>query len=57
MNGGIGLRQVCDWLMYMYKNYEKIDSEQLQRIFEVSRYRQTMGTVCFDGSEIYGLSE
>ena len=34
MNGGIGLRQVCDWLMYMYKNYENIDSEQLQKDIE-----------------------
>lgn len=31
MQGGVGLRQVCDWMMYMYKNQDQIDVGQLQK--------------------------
>lgn len=34
MQGGVGLRQVCDWMMYMYKNYDKIDADRLKKDVE-----------------------
>ncbi|SET11689.1 nucleotidyltransferase family protein [Prevotella sp. kh1p2] len=30
MNGGIGLRQISDWMMYMDKNYTKINTKLLE---------------------------
>jgi len=30
MGGGVGLRQVCDWMMLLHKNREKIDMEMLK---------------------------
>ena len=30
MNGGIGLRQVCDWTMYIHKWHDKIDVAKLE---------------------------
>lgn len=29
MEGGVGLRQIADWVMFLYHNYEKIDVNQL----------------------------
>lgn len=34
MNGGIGLRHVCDWMMFLHGNYDKIDMTMLERDVE-----------------------
>ena len=31
INGGIGLRHVCDWVMLMHKHYNEIDVEELEK--------------------------
>lgn len=31
MNGGVGLRQLCDWMCYLKKNNSKIDNWQLEK--------------------------
>lgn len=31
MNGGIGLRQVCDWTMYLHRYHKHVDVEELER--------------------------
>jgi len=30
MGGGVGLRQITDWMMYLHKNYNEIDIEMLK---------------------------
>lgn len=34
MTGGVGLRQICDCMMFLYKNYEEIDKELLKEDLE-----------------------
>ncbi len=34
MTGGVGLRQICDCMMFLYKNYEEIDKEVLKEDLE-----------------------
>ena len=41
MGGGVGLRQVSDWMMYMNRNYDRIDMEMLKSDIEwlgIGRY-------------------
>lgn len=34
MTGGVGLRQICDCMMFLHKNYEEIDKELLKEDLE-----------------------
>ena len=41
MGGGVGLRQVSDWMMYLNRNYDRIDMEMLKSDIEwlgIGRY-------------------
>lgn len=31
MNGGIGMRQLCDWMMYLHRHHHQIDAAALKR--------------------------
>lgn len=35
MTGGVGLRQICDCMMFLHKNYEEIDKELLKEDLEL----------------------
>lgn len=37
VNGGIGLRQVCDWTMYLHRFHDRIDSDVLRH--DLKRFR------------------
>lgn len=32
---GVGLRQVCDWMMYLHKQHQDIDENQLKKVLKV----------------------
>lgn len=34
-SGGVGLRQVCDWMMFLNKIYEEIDTDSLKKDLEL----------------------
>lgn len=44
MNGGVGLRQISDWMMYIHKNYDCIDKELLERDIDFLNVREIWKT-------------
>ncbi len=34
INGGIGLRQVCDWTMLLHKHHNEIDADELEKLLK-----------------------
>ena len=49
--GGVGLRQVSDWMMFLNKHYEDIDQEKLLsdlRLLGIERYWKVFGAMCCD---------
>ena len=48
LNGGIGLRQLCDWSMYLHRFHKDIDTEQLEynlKRFSLYRAWQIMASL------------
>lgn len=48
INGGIGLRQICDWSLYLHRFHDEIDAAQLKRnlkSFRLTRAWQVMGSI------------
>lgn len=49
INGGIGLRQLCDWTQYLHKFHDRIDAEKLEsnlKRFRLTRAWQIMSSFC-----------
>jgi hypothetical protein len=48
MNGGIGLRQLCDWTMYLHRFHNQIDDKKLEnnlKDFGLTRAWQIFGSI------------
>ena len=48
MTGGIGLRQLCDWTMYLHRFHRQIDAEKLEKnlkTFGLTRAWQIFGSI------------
>lgn len=48
INGGIGLRQICDWSLYLHRFHKDIDQDQLEqnlKRFGLTRAWQVMGSI------------
>ena len=51
MNGGVGLRQMCDWMLFLHARKDDIDREKLRKIIEdmnLMKPWQTFGCVLVD---------
>lgn len=49
INGGIGLRQLCDWTMYLHRFHDRIDVARLEsnlKRFRLTRAWQVMSCFC-----------
>lgn len=51
LEGGVGLRHVCDWMLFMKKNHEKIDKKRFCREIgrlKIKRFTNAMATISVD---------
>jgi len=57
MGDGIGLRQLCDWMLMLYKNKDRIDRQRLGEILDNIGYRRAFCAFGCILTEKLGLKE
>lgn len=53
---GIGLRQVCDWTLYLHKYHQQIDGKELEDKLKIFKMRELWDVFSVLATKILGLS-
>lgn len=52
---GVGLRHICDWIMYIHKHHEKIDAAELSNIINALNMMQVWQEFSILATQVLGL--